>query len=120
MFGRQIGKNWLVRLFRVHAFINLFRTLQREIIMKDLFNLRQPYYPATIESRYRKVMEKPLPSWKCMRQYWLMYVLLFRVFLLELVLVAVLGVITAGLGYSGPLFIKEIMNFIRDPNPTPE
>lgn len=48
----------------------------------------------------------------------MLYLIVFRIFFWELLLVAILGAITAALGYSGPLFIKQIMYFIRTPKPT--
>mgnify|MGYP002375667805 CR=1 FL=1 len=37
---------------------------------------------------------------------------------LSLIVASIFGMIAAGLAYAGPLFIKEIMNYIKKTNPT--
>jgi hypothetical protein len=52
-FNIVIGKYWIFGLLRLHAFISIFRTLKRQIVQKDLFNLRQSYYPEVIYLKYQ-------------------------------------------------------------------
>jgi ABC-type multidrug transport system fused ATPase/permease subunit len=51
---------------------------------------------------------------RCCPFFWVIF---FKMFVWEFLLAGLLGIITAGLSYTGPLFIKEILNYIKNPTP---